>query len=692
MAVTQYIGSRYVPLFADPIEWSNQNTYEPLTIVLYQGNSFTSKQAVPRGVDITNEDFWAETGNYNAQIELYRRETADAKDTADNAQDAADSAQQAAEDAQTSANNAQQSADDARTSADNAQSDIDTLLPKADFSAGNTVKDYIDNRTNESIFLAIAPVNNELQPDNNTPTLCISKDGIAFTPIRELPRNRYYSVDAKVSYISDVDKFIIVATNSDENIPQDFLWTVTEDFETFDNYNVTFGLRAFRDTRYPDASTGPYAARRWVPIVSMDRNGSYFASVSMAKTSSAVSDVYNSGFSRSNMGIFIVPISIDANGYPTQNGNPSEISILRLNDSVVNSAFDHSIVFDASLNKYVMSYKDGEYNFVSVATSSAIQGPYTNIAENIFHMVGAEASWITKTDNGYHIYAQNDGNYLAGLTNYLITSNNFTKYGANPYPRLTIDDKLWIRNLAPIFVSKDILKKHIYNFSCDGIQTGSNKKPLLAQRSNRINNIYNGSIARFSVIDGMKIQALPNGDPITIDYFWPVTSFNVTLRVKATADQATVPTLINQAINVYRDETIVSNGTLHYLDFATIPYLVTINNGNVGTNEPMYVTCMLGNKVAKSFTASTLSETSSCVLHTTDMNNILVLININGAVSADAYYDFVNFPTTNSSFVEAYKNDGTEAGLLAVGGRNSHMIVAMTQLLANSHTQAMIML
>ena len=73
MAVTQYIGSRYVPLFAGPIEWSNQNTYEPLTIVLYQGNSFTSKQAVPKGVDITNEDFWAETGNYNAQKMAHSR-------------------------------------------------------------------------------------------------------------------------------------------------------------------------------------------------------------------------------------------------------------------------------------------------------------------------------------------------------------------------------------------------------------------------------------------------------------------------------------------------------------------------------------------------------------------------------------------------------------------------------------------
>lgn len=72
--VTQYVGARYVPLFANPAQWSSEREYEPLTIVLYQGNSFTSMQYVPVGIDITNEEFWAQTGNYNAQIELYRQE------------------------------------------------------------------------------------------------------------------------------------------------------------------------------------------------------------------------------------------------------------------------------------------------------------------------------------------------------------------------------------------------------------------------------------------------------------------------------------------------------------------------------------------------------------------------------------------------------------------------------------------
>lgn len=72
--VREYIGARYVPVFANPIEWSDTKGYEPLTIVTHQGNSYTSMQAVPPGIDIANTAFWALTGNYNAQIEQYRAE------------------------------------------------------------------------------------------------------------------------------------------------------------------------------------------------------------------------------------------------------------------------------------------------------------------------------------------------------------------------------------------------------------------------------------------------------------------------------------------------------------------------------------------------------------------------------------------------------------------------------------------
>ena len=76
----QYIGARYVPIFGrkneDSIEWDDSAPYEPLTIVLHEGNSYTSRQYVPKGIDILNGAYWANTGNYSAQIEQYRLEVA----------------------------------------------------------------------------------------------------------------------------------------------------------------------------------------------------------------------------------------------------------------------------------------------------------------------------------------------------------------------------------------------------------------------------------------------------------------------------------------------------------------------------------------------------------------------------------------------------------------------------------------
>lgn len=74
MPTRQYVGARYVPTFANPIQWDNQRIYEPLTVVTYLNNSYTSKKPVPQGVDINNTEYWVLTGNYNAQVEQYRQE------------------------------------------------------------------------------------------------------------------------------------------------------------------------------------------------------------------------------------------------------------------------------------------------------------------------------------------------------------------------------------------------------------------------------------------------------------------------------------------------------------------------------------------------------------------------------------------------------------------------------------------
>ena len=80
-----YVGHRYVPKIMG--DWNKTKTYEPLSIVQYQGNSFTSRQYVPVGVEITNEEYWASTGNYNAQIEQYRQDVRNLENDVNNIND-----------------------------------------------------------------------------------------------------------------------------------------------------------------------------------------------------------------------------------------------------------------------------------------------------------------------------------------------------------------------------------------------------------------------------------------------------------------------------------------------------------------------------------------------------------------------------------------------------------------------------
>lgn len=70
----RYIGNRYVPKLADTpdSQWDNSVSYESFEIVLHEGNSYTSKQNVPIGIDINNKSFWVNTGNFNAQLEIYK--------------------------------------------------------------------------------------------------------------------------------------------------------------------------------------------------------------------------------------------------------------------------------------------------------------------------------------------------------------------------------------------------------------------------------------------------------------------------------------------------------------------------------------------------------------------------------------------------------------------------------------------
>lgn len=79
----QYVGARYVPKIMG--EWDKALQYEALSIVTYKGSSFTSKIPVPNNIEITNEKYWINTGNYNEQVTEYENNVRLYKTETDNA-------------------------------------------------------------------------------------------------------------------------------------------------------------------------------------------------------------------------------------------------------------------------------------------------------------------------------------------------------------------------------------------------------------------------------------------------------------------------------------------------------------------------------------------------------------------------------------------------------------------------------
>lgn len=95
MANKQYIGARYVPAFFDnngSNEWAAGVAYEPLTIVTYLGNSYTSKKPVPSNIGAPNttegRKYWVNTGNQSAAVDEVRTIAENAETKADEAKTA----------------------------------------------------------------------------------------------------------------------------------------------------------------------------------------------------------------------------------------------------------------------------------------------------------------------------------------------------------------------------------------------------------------------------------------------------------------------------------------------------------------------------------------------------------------------------------------------------------------------------
>ena len=134
MSVREYIGARYIPLFADPIQWDPASTYESLTIVTNQGASYVSRKDVPAGIQLDNTDYWVRWADFNAQLQHYIDEV----ETFDSRIDAVEDALPLAD------YSSQRTVSDAFVAVNDSISDLAALLPASDYSDQNTVTDAIN--------------------------------------------------------------------------------------------------------------------------------------------------------------------------------------------------------------------------------------------------------------------------------------------------------------------------------------------------------------------------------------------------------------------------------------------------------------------------------------------------------------------------------------------------------------------
>ena len=68
----KYVGNRCIPM---PMgNWDKNKEYENLSVVLASnGDSYTSKKNVPKGIELSNTEYWAISAKFNAQLEVQKQ-------------------------------------------------------------------------------------------------------------------------------------------------------------------------------------------------------------------------------------------------------------------------------------------------------------------------------------------------------------------------------------------------------------------------------------------------------------------------------------------------------------------------------------------------------------------------------------------------------------------------------------------
>ena len=155
MSVTQIVGPRIAPYWADPVEWTSTRAYEPFTFVTYQGDSYCSRQDIPIGIDIKNDDYWVKVSDYNAQAVALQRSMTKTIETAEtNMSNTVQSAKNNLTDViNTAKADMNQSVSDVNTAINTAKADMNQSVSDVQ-SVKNEFQTHLDQVTNNKNDIA----------------------------------------------------------------------------------------------------------------------------------------------------------------------------------------------------------------------------------------------------------------------------------------------------------------------------------------------------------------------------------------------------------------------------------------------------------------------------------------------------------------------------------------------------------
>lgn len=517
MTVREYIGARYVPLFMG--DWDNTKTYEPLSIVSYQGNSYTSTQYVPAGIEITNTSYWALTGNYNSQIEQYRDElTSIAEKMPSNDFDSINTIKKYIDDAK---NVIPANDFDSVNTVKKYIDDVKDIIPANDFDSTNTIKKYIDdNDADKEYLISILGFTPENYNAGNA-YVAISDDGLCYNYVKKIPAtvSRIY-VDP---FLFKKDGIYYIIGCNDATSPNDISYYTTEDFDTYTYHQFNSGIVNYVKTTYGNDG-GEYT---WTPQLFKSSDGNYY----LYSSASIDNDIHYDAFHKdSRVGkrrIFGCQVSIE-DGVISTIGSVQEV-IVNDNGEQIDSYFDMNIVeFN---NSFYFIVKDGVYNYIVLATGDNPLGPFTVYARNVFKCIGTEAPIITPYNDGFIIYGQTY-TYGSGENNFHINlamyTQDFTNFEPLGFPRRNISKNCkTIRNLQAIPIKGKEIKK-LFG-STPRLEYGSAEIQYVAfgNIAKYISGFNNCEIAVFCPKQNFVETELDDDYRVYISQFW--NKFDVTL-------------------------------------------------------------------------------------------------------------------------------------------------------------------